>query len=108
MADTTEENVPNPMVQLTQWLADPMIWNWMNALDARRAADAVLTKMAELRLIEQRCHRLGGSTWIIDGQMFGRTDGVELAEAAPVNVSAANRQFERAFPSTRRNNIPHL
>ncbi len=68
------------IVKLVENLSDPMEWNWTRMLSHRDAADAVLSKMAELGIIEQRAHKLGGYVWIVDGQIFGRTDGVVLPD----------------------------
>jgi hypothetical protein len=66
------------ITKLVENLADPIEWNWTQMTSHRDAADAVLIKMAELGIIEQRAHKLGGHVWIINGQIFGRTDGVVL------------------------------
>ena len=72
-----------PLRDLVAWLADPMEWNWTNQQpSARDAADCVLNRMAELGLIEGRKHPHtwgGGKCHVFraDGQIFGRTDGVD-------------------------------
>ncbi len=62
--------------KLVKELSDGTEWNWIHMSSDRDAADQVLSRMAELGLIRHEIHPLGGHIWIINGQMFGRTDGV--------------------------------
>lgn len=60
-------------------LADPMKWNWMDqGLSERDAADAVLSRMASFGVIEYRRHPSGGNIWKVNGQLYGRLDGITL------------------------------
>lgn len=59
--------------QLVQWLADEMIWNWTRAGSDRAAADTVLEKMADLKLIRHTEHKFGGNVWHLNGRRYGRT-----------------------------------
>jgi hypothetical protein len=42
----------------------------------RDAADAVLDLMAQLGIIWQEEHPLGGRVWIFNSRLFGRTDNI--------------------------------
>lgn len=64
-------------------LSDPMRWNWTNAIGSSRdAADCVLRTMSQLDLVEIRQHPLGGYVYRCNGNMYGRTDGLENFDAA--------------------------
>ncbi len=59
---------------LVEELADEREWNWTHATTERTAADHILTRMVELRIIKHRTHPYGGDVWIINNKMFGRVD----------------------------------
>jgi hypothetical protein len=63
-----------PVTELVKWLADPYIHSWTRASDERDLAEKVLAKMAELKIIQRERHPLGGNTWIVGEERFGRTD----------------------------------
>ncbi len=69
-------SVDPAVIALTQHLADVQAWNWKRMACERIAANAVLRKMAELGMIKHRNHPMGGDIWIVDGQVFGRTDSL--------------------------------
>lgn len=66
--------VEKKLEELVKWLADPMENNWCHMHDDRAAADCVLAKMAELKLIKHKQHRHGGNIWTVNGNKYGRTE----------------------------------
>lgn len=73
----SRSNSADPRIlKLVKQLADPIKWNWAETASERDAADKVLMLMAKLGLVKHKEHPLGGNVWIVDGQLFGRTDSL--------------------------------
>lgn len=79
MQNQVSTEVP-PLEKLVEELADGMKWNWTRMCSNRDAADVVLARMAQLGMIQKAAHPLGGHIWIVNGKLYGRTDGVTMVD----------------------------
>jgi len=65
------------LIPVVSELTDGREWSWTRIVSERDAARRMLMLLEKRRLIEHRPHPHGGDVWRVNGELFGRTDGVD-------------------------------